>query len=59
MAGGYSGEPVDGLGECVTVEGFDDLLCMAWKSDNAGPHDVGEAFFFPSCHEAADQCLLH
>ncbi|KAK9917700.1 hypothetical protein WJX75_007317 [Coccomyxa subellipsoidea] len=40
--GGYSGEPVDGLGECVTVEGFDDVLCMAWKSDNAGPHDVGE-----------------
>ncbi|BDA48441.1 hypothetical protein COCOBI_12-1200 [Coccomyxa sp. Obi] len=40
--GGYSGEPVDGLGECVTVEGLDDILCMAWKGDNAGPHDVNE-----------------
>jgi hypothetical protein len=50
MAGGYSGEPVDGLGECVTVEGFDDVLCMAWKSDNAGPHDVGEAINSASCH---------
>lgn len=41
--GGYSGEPVDGVGDCVTVEGFDDVLCMAWRSDNAGPHDVNEA----------------
>lgn len=47
MAGGYSGEPVDGLGECVIVEGFDDVLCMAWKSDNAGPHDIAEAYTHP------------
>ncbi len=47
MAGGYSGEPVDGLGECVIVEGFNDVLCMAWKSDNAGPHDIAEAYTHP------------
>ena len=47
-AGGYSGEPVDGLGECVMVEGLDDILCMAWKADNAGPHDVNEACILSS-----------
>lgn len=34
---------MDGLGECVSVEGLGDILCMAWKGDNAGPPDVNEA----------------
>ncbi|KAK9798230.1 hypothetical protein WJX73_010911 [Symbiochloris irregularis] len=41
-AGGYSGVPVDTGKECVTVEGFDHVLCNAWRQDNAGPHSVQE-----------------
>ena len=40
--GGYSGEPIDSADECLQVEGFSEVLCMAWRTDNAGPHDVDE-----------------
>lgn len=36
--GGYSGEPVDSKDDCMQVDGFNHVLCCAWKSDNAGPH---------------------
>jgi hypothetical protein len=42
-AGGYSGDPVDGPGECLELDGFNDILCMSWRSDNAGPPDADEA----------------
>lgn len=41
-AGGYSGNPIDSRDECLQVEGFSEILCMAFKQDNAGPHDVEE-----------------
>jgi hypothetical protein len=40
--GGYSGDPIDSVDECLQVEGFAEVLCMAWRTDNAGPHDVDE-----------------
>ena len=40
--GGYSGEPVDGPGECIELEGFSEILCMAWRQDNQGPQDPNE-----------------
>ena len=42
QAGGYSGVPVDGKGECVSLPGFGHHLCMAWRQDNAGPHSAEE-----------------
>ena len=39
--GGYSGLPVDSPQECVTVAGFEHVLCAAWQYwDNSGPHSV-------------------
>jgi hypothetical protein len=45
--GGYSGsaaenDPLDGPDDCVSVPGFNQVLCAAWRSDNAGPHSVDE-----------------
>ncbi|CAL5224396.1 g7077 [Coccomyxa viridis] len=40
--GGYSGDPIDSRDECVQVEGFSEVLCMAWRMDNQGPHSVEE-----------------
>jgi hypothetical protein len=45
--GGYSGnlstgDPLDGPDGCVSVPGFDEVLCAAWRTDNAGPHSVDE-----------------
>lgn len=34
---------MDGPAECIQLEGLNDILCMAWKQDNQGPHDVHEA----------------
>lgn len=41
-AGGYSGFPVDSYAECVKADGFQHVLCAAWKGDNAGPHTIKE-----------------
>ena len=41
-AGGYSGVPVDSKEECVHAAGMQEVLCMSWKQDNAGPPDVNE-----------------
>lgn len=41
-SGGYSGDPIDSRDECVRVEGFSEVLCMAWRQDNQGPHSVDE-----------------
>jgi len=51
--GGYSGsthltnstaedDPLDGPDDCVSVPGFNQVLCAAWRSDNAGPHSADE-----------------
>ncbi|KAK9837747.1 hypothetical protein WJX74_004142 [Apatococcus lobatus] len=40
--GGYSGVPVDSKEECVHAAGMQDVLCMSWKQDNAGPPDANE-----------------
>lgn len=45
--GGYSGssaenDPLDGPEDCVSVPGFNEVLCAVWRSDNAGPHSVDE-----------------
>jgi len=42
FTGGYSGDPIDSRDECLQVDGFSEVLCMAWKPDNAGPHSVDE-----------------
>ncbi len=34
---------MDAADECIAVEGFDHVLCLAYKQDNAGPHDMNEA----------------
>ena len=34
---------MDGPGECIELEGFSEVLCMAWKQDNQGPQDPNEA----------------
>lgn len=34
---------MDGLGECIELDGFSEVLCMAWKQDNNGPQDPNEA----------------
>lgn len=33
---------MDGRSDCVTAEGLDQVLCSAWKGDNAGPHTADE-----------------
>jgi hypothetical protein len=41
-AGGYGGVwaegglAVDSRGDCITAEGFDHVLCVAWRGDNDG-----------------------
>lgn len=30
------------LSDCVTIENFTEALCMAFKGDNRGPHNVSE-----------------
>ena len=34
--------PVDSKEECVQAAGMQDVLCMSWKQDNAGPPDANE-----------------
>jgi hypothetical protein len=54
--GGYSGLPVDdGPNECVTVKGFNHVLCAAWhQGDNSGPHTADEV-----CQPAMESLLEH
>jgi hypothetical protein len=45
--GGYSGsaasgDPLDGPDNCIFLPGFSEVLCAAWRTDNAGPHSVDE-----------------
>jgi hypothetical protein len=42
LAGGYSDEPVDTRDSCIQADGFDHVLCGAWRSDNLGPHAPDE-----------------
>ncbi|KAL3138964.1 hypothetical protein ABBQ32_005773 [Trebouxia sp. C0010 RCD-2024] len=51
--GGYSGVPVDGKDECVSLPGFDHHLCMAWRQDNAGPQSAQEVLSIFSRTQAA------
>ena len=46
-AGGYSGMPVDREQECVHATGMQDVLCLAWKNDNAGPPNASEVIVKP------------
>jgi len=45
MTGGYSGSPQDSKEECITLPGFDHVLCCAWKQDNEGPHTFNEVCY--------------
>lgn len=36
-AGEYRGLAVDSRRDCVLLEGFEHVLCFAWRGDNAGP----------------------